>query len=85
MSTTEISFKTRGVSNTGEVLLGANQVQEVIQTIHSNFEAAIVENMPDTILGFVNAALEFGELSGSDSKWLTEFTKEYIEQLSKVA
>ena len=43
MNTAEITFKSHGVTFDGVTLLDAKEVQEAIQTIHSNFELKLAE------------------------------------------
>ena len=41
--TTDITFKNHGVTSQGVILLDAKEVQEVVQTMHSNFESSMQE------------------------------------------
>ena len=43
MSDETVTFKTRGVSNTGEVLLGSIEVQAVMQEMVNDYEKCIAE------------------------------------------
>ena len=63
-----VKFKTEGVSTTGEILLGSNQVKEVMQALVNEFDLKIIEllqtckSRSDTIIEYSNKIAELEEV-----------------------
>ena len=55
-----IKFKTEGLSTTGEILLGSNQVQEVIQALINEFDLKIkdIKKERDKYKSYFDSTLE---------------------------
>ena len=55
-----VKFKTEGLSKTGEILLGSNQVQEVIQSLVNEFDLKIkdIKKERDKYKSYFDSALE---------------------------
>ena len=55
-----VKFKTEGLSTTGEILLGSNQVQEVIQALINEFDLKIkdIKKERDKYKSYFDSRLE---------------------------
>ena len=76
-----ITFKSRGVSNTGEVLIGSIEVESVIQILVDNYQERIAELEKEIEADYLTIINNYAELESENAK-LAEHKRYYLDYIN---